>query len=108
MKTNLKTISTRMDNEALAYLDEVTKKFNLDRPTAIRMIFKKGLDRDRQERALELYSKGKLSLSGATKFANMYIGEFLELMKEYGVESNLTLEDFKEGLKNLNNIVYIF
>ena len=104
MKTNLKTISTRMDNEALAYLDEITKKFNLDRSTAIRMIFKKGLDRDRQEKALELYSKGKLSLSGAAKFANMYIGEFLELMREYGVESNLTLDDVREGLKTLNKV----
>lgn len=104
MKINLKTISTRMDNESLNYIDGIMKTFNLDRSTAIRIIFKKGLDKDRQERALELYSKGKLSLGSACKFANMYLGEFLELMREYGVESNLTLEDVKEGSKNLNKI----
>ncbi|MBI2574872.1 UPF0175 family protein [Candidatus Woesearchaeota archaeon] len=53
----------------------------------------------RKERALEMYAKGRLSLEGAAKFAGLYIGDFLDLMREKGVESNITLEMFMKGLK---------
>ena len=36
----------------------------------------------------------------AAKFADIYIGEFFELMKAKGIESNLTIEDFNESLKH--------
>jgi len=104
MKNNLKTISTRMDNESLEYINKLTKTFNLHRSTALRLIFKKGLEIDKQERALEMYIKGKLSLGKAAEFADMHIGDFLELMGEKGVNSNLTLKDFKDSLKNLDKI----
>ena len=54
---------------------------------------------DKKEKALELYIKGKLSLEQAAKFADIHIGEFYELMRAKGIESNLTLEDFDESLK---------
>jgi len=44
---------------------------------------------------------GKLSLEGTARFAEMYIGDFLELMNKKGVESNLTMKDFEESLKNI-------
>tara|TARA_Y100000310_G_scaffold341271_1_gene439907 strand:- start:153 stop:308 length:156 start_codon:yes stop_codon:yes gene_type:complete len=48
--------------------------------------------------------QGKMSIEGAAKFADMYIGEFLELIKEKGAELNLGLEEYKEGLKNLRKV----
>lgn len=33
----------------------------------------------------------------------MYIGEFLELMRERGIESNVTLEMVKKGIKHLES-----
>jgi len=44
--------------------------------------------------------KGKFSIGQASKFADMYVGDFFDLMKQKGIESNLTLEDFKESLKH--------
>ena len=70
---------------------------NMDRITDL----KKGIEEDKKEKALELYIKGGFSIEQAAKFAGMYIGEFFDLMRAKGIESNLTLEDFNESLKNI-------
>lgn len=104
MKRTLITVSARMDEENLAYIEKLKKMFSIDRSTAIRNILEKGIKEDKEERALQLYINGKLSIEGAAKFANMYIGEFLNLMASRGINLNVTLENYREGLKNLKNI----
>jgi predicted HTH domain antitoxin len=54
----------------------------------------------RKEKALELYIKGKFSIGKVSEFAGTYIGEFYEYMKDKGIESNLTLNDFEDSLKH--------
>ena len=56
--------------------------------------------KNKKEKALDLYMKGKLSIEKAAEFADMYIGDFYDYMREKGIESNLTMEDLKESLKN--------
>jgi len=34
----------------------------------------------------------------------LYIEEFLELMEEKGIESNVTIEDFQESLKHAEKL----
>lgn len=101
---NLKTLSTRIDQEGLYYVDKISKMFNIDRSTALRDLLHKGIQIDKKERALDLYSKGKLSIESAAKFADVYIGEFLELLKERGIELNVSVEDYEQGLKNLRKV----
>ncbi len=98
------TISTRMDKESLKYIDKLSKRFNLDKSTALRNLLKKGIEKDKKDSALELYLKGDLSVEGAAKFAGVYIGEFIELLKDKGIELNLTINDYKEGLKTLKKV----
>lgn len=104
MKSKLITISTRMDQENLDYVQKVSKMFDLDRSTAIRMLFKKGIQEDKKEKALNMYFEGKFSLETAARFCDLYMGEFLELLKTKGIELNLTLEDYKEGLSNIKKV----
>ena len=63
------------------------------------------MKKNKKDSAVELYRKGKLSLGGAAKFAGLYIGEFLTLLREKGIELNVTIEDYMEGLKNLRNVL---
>lgn len=102
MKLDL--ISTRIDKESLNYIDKITKQIYLDRSTVMRQLLRKGIEEDRKERAIDLYSKGKLSIEKASKFAGVYIGEFFELLKERGVNIKLTIEDYEKGLKNLKKV----
>ncbi|HLC72752.1 MAG TPA: UPF0175 family protein [Candidatus Nanoarchaeia archaeon] len=107
MKKNqemLVTVSTRMDKESLDYIKKISRKFQIDKSTALRKLLKKGVEEDKKESAIELYRKGELSLEGAVKFADLYIGEFLEVLREEGIELNLTMKDYESGLKNLKKI----
>ena len=100
---NMKIFATRLDNDSLNYIGVVSKESKIDKSESFRMLLKKGIELDRKQRALQLYMQGKLSLEGAVKFADMYMGEFLEFMEQEGVESNLTLEMVKKGMLNIKN-----
>ncbi|MBI3033656.1 UPF0175 family protein [Candidatus Woesearchaeota archaeon] len=103
MAENMKVIALRLDKESAEYLNKVSSFLKADKSTVIRNILHVGIEEDRKQRALELYKKNKLSLGAAAKFAQMYIGDFLDLMAERGVENNLTLEMVKKAtsLKDL-------
>lgn len=98
------SVTARLGEESLEYIKKVSKMFNLDRSTAFRDILRKGIQEDKKEKALELYMKGKFSLEQAAKFSDMYIGDFFDLMRQKGVESNLTLEDFNESMKHVKKL----
>src|SRR3989338_5501674 len=97
--TKLLSVTARLGTESLDYIKKVSEMFDLDKSTAFRNILQKGIEEDKKEKALELYIKGKFSIEQAARFANMYIGDFYDLMRQKGIESNLTLEDFEESLK---------
>ena len=99
--TKLVSVTARLGPETVDYIKKISKMFSLDKSTAFRNILQKGIQEDKKEKALELYIKGKFSIEQAAKFADMHIGEFFELMKTRGIESNLTIEDFNESLNNL-------
>ena len=101
---NLKATALRIENETLQYVDKLSGMMNLDRSTTIRILLKEGIDVDRKNRALEFYQKKIFTLEQATKFANMYIGEFLELLMTSGIELNVNLEDYKESLNTLKKV----
>ena len=64
----------------------------------------KSKQEDKKEKAIDMYLKGKFSIETAARFCNLYIGEFLELLEDKGVELNVTLKNYEEGLKNLRKI----
>ena len=102
--TKLVSVTARLGLESLEYIKKISKMFNLDKSTAFRNILQKGIEEDKKEKALELYVKGKFSIEQSARFADMYIGEFFELMKSKGIESNLTLEDFDESIKHAKRL----
>ena len=102
--TKLISVTARLGSDSLEYIKNMSKMSNLDKSTAFRNILQKGIEEDKKERALELYIKGKFSIEQATRFADMYIGDFFDLMRQKGIESNLTLEDFNESLKHAKRL----
>ena len=102
--TKLVSVTTRLGSESLEYVKKISRMFNLDKSTAFRDILQKGIQEDKKEKALDLYIKGKFSLEQAARFADMYIGDFYDLMRQNGIESNLTLEDFSESLKYVKRL----
>lgn len=59
------------------------------------------LEMGRLHFAIEEYKKGTASLGKASKLAGVSISRMMDILTEYGVESNLEVEDYLSGLKNL-------
>lgn len=96
-----KLITTRIEKDQEDYIKEISNLNKVDKSNIFRSLLDKGISIDRKEKALELYIQGKFSIGKAAKFSGLYIGEFYDYMREKGVESNLTIDDFKESLKNI-------
>ncbi len=102
--TKLISVTARLGSDSLEYIKKLSKMFNLDKSTAFRDVLQKGVQEDKKERAIDLYIKGKFSLEQAAKFADMYIGDFFDLMRQKGIESNVTLEDFDESINHAKKL----
>jgi predicted HTH domain antitoxin len=58
----------------------------------------------RQELALWLYSKGKLSIGRAMKFAKMNRFEFMELMNKNNIPMNYSVEDLEQDIQTIKKL----
>lgn len=103
--TKLVSVTARLGIESVDYVKRISKMFGLDRSTTFRSLLQKGIEEDKKEKALDLYMKGKFSIEKAARFAGMYVGDFFDLMKQKGIESNLNLDDFNESLKNAKKVL---
>ena len=95
-----KTMSVRMDEENYAFLRRLSKEEKEDLSSAVREIVYKG----RIMLAVERYRQGQASLGKAAELAGVPVGRMIQLMAEYGVESNLEHEDYLKGLQSLRNV----
>ena len=51
--------------------------------------------------AIEKYKNGEASLGKAAELAGLSVGDMMTTLEQYGVKSNLEVEDYLEGLDNL-------
>lgn len=58
----------------------------------------------RQQLALWLYSKGKLSIGRATKFAQVNRAEFMELMDKNNVVLNYSIDDLENDMQTIQKL----
>lgn len=65
------------------------------------MITNKLVDMGRLMYAIEMYKKRKASIGRVAEIAGLSISETMDLFAELGIKSNITYEDYLEGLKNL-------
>ena len=87
-------ISIRLNEiEGLSYFSKLLKE---NRSEFVRDLVTEG----RKMKAINLYKEKKLSLGLDSKLAGVTLSEFFDILEEYGVELNLTLEDAKEAMRN--------
>ena len=54
--------------------------------------------------AVNRYNKGWVSLGRAAELAGLTLGGMTTTLEKHGVESNLAVEDYLEGLENLRKV----
>ncbi len=92
-----KTRSIRIDKEDYDFVKGLAKAEKEDLSGIVRSLIDKG----RVHLAIEEYKTGKASLGKASRLAGLSISDMMDVLGEYGVKSNLDVEDYRAGLKNL-------
>lgn len=91
------TMSVRIDKKDYDFVKWLATEEKEDVSKAVRELLELG----RLHLAVEEYKKGTASLGKASKLAGVSISRMMDILTEYGVESNLEVEDYLSGLKNL-------
>lgn len=86
-------ISFRSKNELRKAAEQLAKLEGRDRSDEYREIFAIGIAEKQKTLALDLYSKGRISMGKAKQIAGVSYWEFIDLMKERNVPLNLTAGD---------------
>lgn len=82
------------------FLESLSRYEPMEEEFLIKQAFKYGLAELRREYAVKLFAEGKVSISEGSQLADLSVGEYLDLLASRGVKSRVTLEDYKQGLKN--------
>ena len=87
-----KTMSIRMDKENYDFLSALSKAERGDLSKAVRDLVFRG----RLMLAIENYRNGNASLGKAAELAGVPIGKMIGILSDYGIESNLEKEDYRQ------------
>ena len=82
----------RISDKLMGLAELRTKEEYVDKATAIRQLLYKGAE----DYVLELYLKGRLSLSNAAEILDKSVHDILRLVQELGLESGLERKLTKE------------
>jgi predicted HTH domain antitoxin len=100
MAKNQKTVSIRLEADDYRFLKSLAEADKEDVSKAVRDLVARG----RVLLALERYRDGKASLSKAAETAGLSISEMMDILARHGVASDLSLEDYREGLNTLRGV----
>jgi predicted HTH domain antitoxin len=94
----MKVITLRIPQDVLEKIDEIAKRENKERSEVVREILKIGLKDKLIEDALKMYREGKVSMWKASKMAGVSLWEFIEILKDRGVEIQYRIRELEEDV----------
>lgn len=96
-----KPITTRLPEDFISNLKEISKKENIDLSTVIRKLLVGAINEWRIKFALDKYSKGEFSFGEAAEFARVSVWDLPELLKKHKIHMNYDLEELDKDLSTL-------
>jgi len=91
-------ISLRLKDKDYQRLDDLARRAGRDKSAVARDLLDQGL----RFVAIKRYRQGKLSLGSLAAELELSLGEAIDLLAEFGVESPLEFTDYLDGLKTLS------
>ena len=88
-----KTVSTRLEDDIVSKLDNITKKEKIDRSSLIRKFILEQIAQYEMRRVGELYRKGLASLQEAATQANVTIYEMMDFLQKEKIRPPLESSD---------------
>lgn len=92
--------SFRLEKKDLEFLNKFSREENRSKGEALRELISNG----RVMIAIKLYKEREISIGKASDIAGISMSEMIDILSKFGLNSNLTLEDFKESLKTAKKL----
>ena len=92
-------VSTRVPEDMAKDIEEIEKEEKSDRATVVRKLLAKAIADRKLERALVLYSSGKVTLWKASKIAGLSLWEMMEIVRQRKISFQYSYEDFREDFE---------
>lgn len=90
----------KVPREMKEFLKNLGQYEPVEEELMLKQAFRYGLAALRREYAVKLYAEQRVSISEGAKLADLSVGEYMDLLVSRGMKSQVTLEDYQEGLKN--------
>ena len=95
-----KTLSIRISDTDYAFLSSLAREERGDVSKEVRQL----VDLGRVMLAIRKYKQSEASIEKAARIAGVSISAMMDILSEYGVDSNIEHEDYLKGIKNLKKI----
>lgn len=92
-------VSTRVPEDMAKVIKEIEKEDKTDRATVVRKLLAKAIADRKLERAIMLYSNGKVTLWKASKISGLSLWEMMEIVKQRKISFEYSYEDFREDFE---------
>ncbi|MBI4145871.1 UPF0175 family protein [Candidatus Woesearchaeota archaeon] len=93
-------VSIRLKQHEKSHISSLAQRTKKDKSTAARELIEYGW----RYFILQQYKESKLSLGRCAKELEMSLGEFIDLLSEFGIKSPITHDEFLEGQTTLGKI----
>ena len=92
-------VSTRVTNDMAKDLEEIEQEEHTDRATIVRKLLAQAIANRKLEKALTLYSEGKVTLWKAADIAGLTLWEMMEIVNKRKIPLQTDFEDFREDFE---------
>jgi len=94
----VEAISIKLPEDIIGTIKEIEETERIDKATAVKKLLAKAIEKWKEERAIQLYREGKVTLWRAAGMANLSLREMMELAAEKGIEMHYTVKDLEEDI----------
>jgi len=94
----VEVISIKLSEDIIGTIKEIEETEQIDKATAVRKLLAKAIEKWKEERAIQLYRDGEVTLWRAAGMANLSLREMMELVAEKGIEMQYTEKDLEEDI----------
>ena len=91
-------IGIRLDKEFLKKIEKLSKEEVLDRSSTIRKLVHVGYQNIIKNKAMQEYTRGKITISEAADMAEITIWEMEQYLVEQGYKSSYSIDDLEEEI----------
>ncbi len=94
-------VGARMEREIVHMIEETAEEEHIDKTKALKQLVILGRKEYLLQKYLQMYREGRCSLDKAAEEVGITIWEMMKEASNAGIQSNETIDEYKEGLKYL-------